>query len=149
MRLEAARRNDSSDSDDSPKKFSPGKGNASSTWKSDSVASRTKGSKGANDSKEADKAPLNITQDLGNPLYNEQLNDLNVTREKLASKVGKSPTGDSIKKRKKSRKGRGAGDDGLSVFSMGTSVVSAGNNQEQQFFKGITVDYGFTMGKPR
>jgi len=56
------------------------------------------------------------------------LNDLNVTREKLASKVGKSPTGDSIKKRKKSRKGRGAGDDGLSVFSMGTSVVSAGNN---------------------
>ena len=61
----------SSDSDDSPKKFSPGKANASSTWKSDSVASRTKGTKGANDSKEADKAPLNITQDLGNPLYNE------------------------------------------------------------------------------
>jgi hypothetical protein len=71
MRLEAARRNDSDDSDDSPKKFSPGTTNASSTWKSDSVASKTKGGKGANDSKEGDKAPLNITQDLGNPLYNE------------------------------------------------------------------------------
>ena len=72
MRLEAARRNDSDeDSDDSPKKFSPSKMNASSTWKSDSVASKTKASKGAYDSKDAEKAPVNLTQDLGNPLYNE------------------------------------------------------------------------------
>ena len=58
--------------------------NACSTWKSDSVASKTKASKRANDSKDADKAPVNLTQDLGNPPYNEYLNDLNATRDKLA-----------------------------------------------------------------
>lgn len=70
MRQEAARRLESDDSDDSPKKSSPmPRGN--STWKSDSVASRSnkKGSK--DDSKDDSKAPVVFTQDLGNPLYNE------------------------------------------------------------------------------
>jgi len=61
---------ESDSSDDSPKKSSPmPKGN--STWKSDSIASKSnrKGSK--DNSKDDSKTPVIITQDLGNPLYNE------------------------------------------------------------------------------
>lgn len=63
-----------------------------STWKSDSIASKSnkKGSK--DDSKDDSKTPVIFTQDLGNPLYNEQLAELNNAREKLFAKIGKSPT---------------------------------------------------------
>jgi len=60
MRQEAARRNESEDSDDSPKlKSPPPKGN--STWKSDSIASKTKGKGSKDDSKEDAKAPVIMT----------------------------------------------------------------------------------------
>jgi hypothetical protein len=49
---------------------------------------------------------------------------LNNTREKLFAKVGKSPTGEVKKKRTKKTRGKGAGDDGLSVYSLGTTVQS-------------------------
>jgi hypothetical protein len=121
MRQEALRRLESDDSDDGPKSPSPPpRGN--STWKSDSVASRSKGRGSKDESKDDSKAPTIFTQDLGNPLYNEQLAELNNTREKLFAKVGKSPTGEVKKKRTKKNRGKGAGDDGLSVYSLGTTV---------------------------
>jgi hypothetical protein len=137
MKQEAARRNESDDdSDDGHKAASPPpRGN--STWKSDSVASKTKkGSK--EDSKDDAKTPVVFSHDLGNPLYNENLLDLHQAREKLFAKVGKSPTGEAKKKRQKRGKGKGAGDDGLSVYSLGTTVQSGVDGVDNVAQKTIT-----------
>ena len=50
--------------------------------------------------------------------------ELNNAREKLFAKVGKSPTGEQKKKKARRGKGKGAGDDGLSVYSLGNTVAS-------------------------
>lgn len=149
MRQEALRRLESDDSDDGPKSPSPPpRGN--STWKSDSVASRSKGRGSKDESKDDSKGPTIFTQDLGNPLYNEQLAELNNTREKLFAKVGKSPTGEVKKKRTKKNRGKGAGDDGLSVYSLGTTVQSGQDGGDNVAQKTITQDYGiWVMGQPR
>ena len=60
MRQEALRRLESDDSDDGPKSPSPPpRGN--STWKSDSVASRSKGRGSKDESKDDSKAPTIFT----------------------------------------------------------------------------------------
>jgi hypothetical protein len=48
-------------------------------------------------------------------------------REKLFTKIGKSPTGEVKKKRSRKDRKKGTGDDGLSVYSLGTTVASGEN----------------------
>lgn len=72
---------------------------------------------------------------------------MNNTREKLFSKVGKSPNGDVKKKRTKRGKGKGAGDDGLSVYSLGNTVQSGVDAADNVAQKTIVQDYGvWVMG---
>jgi hypothetical protein len=58
-------------------------------------------------------------EDLGNPLYNKELQPINKAREKLSRRCSKPP------RAKKLRKKEGAAeDDGQSVFSMATSSMT-------------------------
>lgn len=76
---------------------------------------------------------------------------MNNTREKLFAKVGKSPTGEAKKKRAKRGRGKGAADDGLSVYSVGNTIQSGMDGiGENVAAKTIMQDFGvWVMGQPR
>lgn len=88
---------------------------------------------------------------LGNPLYNDCLTDVTQAREQLFTIKKKAQ--DAVKKvareKKRNKMMRPGGDDGQSVFSIPSTIMTAAQGHESQIEQGITADYAWTQGKPR